>query len=209
MRTRLLANPAALADYEILEMLLFLCVPRRDTKPQAKGLIQRFGSLSATLEAQPPMLAQAALPTAAADVFDLIVQAAAHISRMEPPERPRLGDWAALEAHLDLPLRARRPPGVLALLLDSRNHLLGECAWGHDRDWTAVQRDLLRQALAKHAAAVIMVRSVGDGAPALAGPDRDRHAALQEAAGALSILLHDWLVIGGGDWVSLRRAGGR
>ena len=48
MRARLLtAGPESLADYELLEMVLFLALPRRDTKPIAKALLDRFGSFAA------------------------------------------------------------------------------------------------------------------------------------------------------------------
>jgi hypothetical protein len=47
MRTRLLSAPDALADYEVLEKLLFFGIPRRDTKPQARSLILQFSSLAA------------------------------------------------------------------------------------------------------------------------------------------------------------------
>ena len=208
MRVRLLADPAALADYEILEMLLFLGIPRRDTKPQAKGLINVFGSLAATVGAAPAELSRAGMPPGVVDAFGLVQQAAAYLAATGPRDRPKLGDWLALEDYLDPRARAQRPPGYAALLLDSRNQLIAEAGWPHDLDWGSVQREVLRQALTNHAGALVMVRSEGAGRAALRADDRARHAALAEAADALSLLVHDWLVIGGGDWLSLRQAGG-
>ena len=209
MRTRLLANPAALADYEIVEMLLFLGIPRQDTKPQAKGLINTFGSLAETIAAPEAELWRAGMPPGVVEAFGLVREAAEHLAAVTPRERPKLGDWLALEDYLDPPARAGRPPGYAALLLDSRNQLITEGVWPHDLDWDSVQREVLRQALTNHAGALVMVRSEGAGRAALRAEDRNRHAALKEAAGALSLLVHDWLVIGGGDWLSLRQAGGR
>lgn len=209
MRARLLANPAALADYEIVEMLLFLGIPRRDTKPQAKGLITRFGNLAATLQAPRPRLLATGLPPPVADAFALVCEAAGHLAHTRPRERPRLGDWAALEDYLDPRARARQPPGVAVLLLDSRNQLLAEHAWPHDLDWPSLQRDLLRHALTRHAGALVVVRSAGSAQAALCEEDRVRHAALKRAAGSVSILVHDWMVLGAGDWISLRQAGDR
>ena len=207
MRLRLLARPASLADYEIVEMLLFLGIPRRDTKPEAKGLMLQFGSFAATLGAPPAELRRTGLPDAVVDAFRLVRDTAEHLARAGTPSRKRLGDWAALEDYLDPPRRAREPPGLTVLLLDSKNQLLEEANWPPGLDWPALQRDLLRQALARHAGAVVVVRSDGPGQPALTAADRAQHAALVKAAGLLSILVHDWMVIAGGEWVSLRKAG--
>ena len=209
MRGRLLANPAALADYEIVEMLLFLGIPRRDTKPQAKGLIQRFGGLSPVLQATEAMLVDAGLPRVAAAAFAVVREASAHMARVRPRVRPRLSDWLALEDYLDPPARAEEGPGVSVLLLDSRNQLLLEHRWPAQLDWPAMQQDLLRQALDRYAGAVLVVRNAGSVPAKLLDEDRARHAGLTQAAGALSIVVHDWLVLGGGDWVSLRKAGNR
>ena len=208
MRTRLLARPAALADYEIIEMLLFLGIPRRDTKPEAKGLINRFGSLAAALRATGDELGRAGLPPAVADAFGVVAAAAAHLSQVAPATRPRLSDWTALERYLDPAARARQPPGFAALLLDSRNQLLGERRWAAETDWAVLQKELLQHAVGQYAAALILVRSAGRDMPDILPEDRGRYAGLSRAAGNLSVLLHDLLVIGGGDWLSLRQVGG-
>src|SRR5580698_7658800 len=57
MRARLLAaGPDALADHEMLEMLLFLALPRRDTKPIARELLTRFGGFAPVVTASPSEL---------------------------------------------------------------------------------------------------------------------------------------------------------
>ena len=206
MRTRLLANPAALADYEIIEMLLFLGIPRRDTKPQAKGLVMQFGGLAEPLGAPPAELLRTGLPEAVVDAFGLVRETTERLAHAGPAQRRRLGDWASLEDYLDPPRRAREKPGLGVLLLDSKNQLLEEASWPLDLDWPSLQRDILCQALARHAGALVVVRSAGSAPPSLRKEDRAQHAALVSAAGALSILVHDWMVIGAGEWVSLRKA---
>ncbi len=205
MRDRLLAGPAALADYEILEMLLFLGIPRRDTKPQAKGLINRFGSLAATLAAGHRALQSAGLEQRAIEAFDLVTEAAAQLSRAERGERVLLGTWTALERYLDLPGRMSQPPALGALLLNNRNQLLAEQRWQPDVEAATLGREMLHHALEQHATAVILVRNQGNAAPKLTGEDRALHARLERAGTALSVVVHDWVVIGGGDWISLRQ----
>ena len=207
MRDRLLAGPAALADYEILEMLLFLGIPRRDTKPQAKGLINRFGSLAAALTAGGRALRAAGLEQRAIEAFGLVAEAAAQLSRAESGERVMLGNWTALERYLNLPVRMMQPPAFSALLLNNRNQLLAEHRWPHSVDAATLGREMLRHALERHATAVILLRNQGEALPELTREDRALHAQLQRAGAAILVLVHDLVVIGGGEWISLRQQG--
>lgn len=201
MRGRLLARAAALADYEVLEMLLFLGIPRRDTKPQAKGLIQRFGSLRTALTAGSVSLQDAGLPSRAASVLDLVVESAAQLARAERRDRVRLGGWEELDRFLLAPDRPRRH-GLTALLLNNRNQLLAECRCDA-ADPPGVAAVLLRHALARDATAVILVRAAAT-ARTMPG-DTALFEHCREAASSLSIAVHDLVVTGDGpDWVSLR-----
>ncbi len=207
MRGRLLVSEAALADYEILEMLLFLGIPRRDTKPLAKGLINRFGSLAEALEADRGALAEAGVTPLAVEAFDMVVEAAGVLARPEAIRRVVLGDWAALEKHLDVPRRCAEPPGLSVLLLNNRNQLLAEPSWEPEEDRGVLIQDMLRHALDQHATAAILVQNRAKEAPRIAAQDRDFYARMQRASAPLSVLVHDLVVIGRGDWVSLRRQG--
>jgi DNA repair protein RadC len=205
MRGRLLARPLALADYEILEMLLFLGIPRRDTKPQAKGLINRFGSLAGTVSAPAAVLRDAGVPGRVVEAFGVVVEAAAALAQAERVERVVLSDWDALDRFLDAPSRSERPPGLSALLLNNRNQLLGECRL----DEAGATRMLLRQALERHATAAILVRNLGEAAPAASKVDRALLQQVRDAAAPLAVVVHDMVVVGQGGWISLRPARGR
>lgn len=203
MRTRLLANPAALADYEILEMLLFLGIPRRDTKPLAKALINQFGDLAATLSAPCKRLHEAGLPHAAHGALALASEAAEALAQPESREQPLLGDLDALERHLGL--GGTRPAGLAAVLLDSRNRLLAQAAWPPDTAPQTFIREMLRDALSKHAGAVILVRDRPGAPPRPAASDRALLADAEDAAAALSITVHDLILTGQRGWTSLRQ----
>ena len=207
MRGRLLAGEGALADYEILEMLLFLGIARRDTKPLAKGLINQFGSLSAAIEADRTALDAAGLPKPAIEALDLVVEAAAILARPEGIKRKVIADLAALSAHLDAVERTSQPPGLGALLLNNRNQLLGEPAWPAETPPAALARELMRAALDGHATATILLRNAGPAAPKINALDRALHTEVQRAGMPLSVVVHDLIVMGRGDWVSLRQRG--
>ena len=205
MRGRLLAGEAALADYEILEMLLFLGIERKDTKPLAKGLINLFGSLSATIGADRVALAGAGVTPGAIEALDLVIEAATYLARPELIRRKVIADLTGLERHLDLDERTARPPGLSALLLNNRNQLLGEPDWPADTAPADVARALVRQALDQHATATILIRNAGPTSPKIAAADRALHTEVQRAGQPLSVVVHDLVVIGRGDWVSLRQ----
>ncbi|GAC1344668.1 MAG: DNA repair protein RadC [Acetobacteraceae bacterium] len=159
MRTRLLANETALADYEILEMLLFLGIPRRDTKPMAKGLINQFGSLAGAIEADRRALSTAGLPPLAVEALDMVVEAAGVLARPEAITRVVLSDLASLERHLDVPTRTEEQPSISALLMNNRNQLLSEPSWAAEVDPGVLATEMLRHALDQHATAAILVRN--------------------------------------------------
>lgn len=207
MRGRLLVNEGALADYEILEMLLFLGIPRRDTKPLAKGLINQFGSLSATIEADRRELASAGLPHRAIEALDMVVEAAGVLARPDAIRRPVIGDLRALETYLDVPERTAQPACMSALLLNNRNQLLAEPAWETDVAAATLARELMRQALDQHATAAILLRNLGPAVPSVRPADRALHDEAQRAGAPLGVLVHDLVVMGRGDWVSLRQLG--
>ena len=197
MRERILAHGGdALADYEIVEMLLFLGIPRGDTKPRAKGLINHFGSLGAVLAATPDALANASLDEPSLLAFRLVVASAERLSRREAQERPLLNSLDAVETHL----RTCAHTGTRILHLDNRNRLLGDEP--ADLADVTTTRAALRRALALHATALLIA---DHHAPT---PEAAREAkSLREAAALLSIVLHDRVALTGERLISFRRTG--
>src|SRR5437588_6720221 len=98
LRSRFMeAGPEALADYEMLELVLFRAVPRRDVKPLAKDLLARFGSFAEVISASPARLAEVdGLGEAAITEFK-VVQAAAHrLVKGQVQKRPVLSSWSSV-----------------------------------------------------------------------------------------------------------------
>ena len=205
MRTKLLAaGPDSLADYEVVEMLLFLGVPRRDTKPMAKALINQFGDLLGTLSAPPDALTEAGLSRECQRVWLLVQQAGAHLAQAETISRPLLNTPERLLDYLDPPGRLNRPAHLAALFLNNRNQLLADEAWPSDAEpGTAVQQ-VARRAIHLHATALVLVRSQPDGRPRCLPGDKELVRQCRHAGKALSLVLHDYLVIGRGEPLSFR-----
>lgn len=193
MRGRLLKDPVALADYEILEMLLFLGIPRRDTKPLAKGLIMRFGGFAKALMAGAKPLDEAGVPPRGTEAFKMIADAAEQLTKAEHRDPVMLGDHVALARYLADGARPWRQ-GWSMVLLGTRNQVVAERACDA-ADAAAVAGQVLREALRRHATAVILVRGSA-GLPEVTEADCALFQTVQERAEALSVTLYDLVVIG-------------
>lgn len=207
MRERLLtAGSDGLADYELLEMLLFLGIARRDTKPLAKAMINAFGSLSGVLAAPgEALVAAGGLGTEALTAIRLVAEAGSRLAQAEAASRPVLSDWAQLMAYVERPADLRVEQRRV-LFLDNRNRLLADEVQAGGPAWVEV-RGLLERALALHATALILLHDRPEAEPE---PDAAALAftrRLREAGTMLSITLHDHLLLGREDWVSFTRHG--
>ncbi|GBR47694.1 JAB domain-containing protein [Neokomagataea thailandica] len=156
MRARVLNNGAeTLADYELLEMLLFLGIPRRDTKPIAKGLLAQYGSLINVFRAPTSALRASGLNDASIRALRLPAIGAERLAQAEPRHLITLGDWAQLSTYLTSATQGAVHNQFRILYLDNRNRLLADEVAPDDPDMTARHRGIFRRALTLHATALI------------------------------------------------------
>jgi DNA repair protein RadC len=211
MRHRLIsAGPDALADHEMLEMALFLALPRRDTKPIARALLARFGSLAGAIAAPVQELRGVdGLGEAGIAALKLLQGAAVRLVKAEVIGRPVLSNWDRLMEYLNATLARERVEQFRVLFMDTRNRLIADEMQGQGTvNHTPVYpREVARRALEVNATAVILVHNHPSGDPT---PSRDDIVMTQEvrtALGAVSVLLHDHIIVGNGGWTSLRQTG--
>jgi DNA repair protein RadC len=211
MRTRLLAaGPQSLADHEMLEMVLFLALPRRDTKPLARALLARFGSFAGAIAAPAVELCTVdGLGEAGVAALKLVQGAALRLARAEVINRPVVGNWDRLMSYLTASLAREPVEQFRVLFLDTRNRLLADEALGHGTvNHTPVYpREVVKRALELHATALILVHNHPSGDPTPSAADLDMTREIAAAAAALSIALHDHVIIGNDRWLSFRREG--
>jgi DNA repair protein RadC len=211
MRARLLtAGPDALADHEMLEMVLFLALPRRDTKPIARDLLTRFGSYAAAIAAPLQELRGVeGLGEAGAAALKLVQGAALRLAKAEVLHQPVLNDWDRLMTYLNTVLARERVEQFRVLFLDNRNRLLADEAQGRGTvNHTPVYpREVVKRALELHATALILVHNHPSGDPTPSREDIDMTREIVSAAAALSIVLHDHVIVGNGRWLSFRKGG--
>lgn len=210
LRSRLLTDPEGMADYELVEYLLALAIPRRDTKPLAKALLHEFGSLAQLASADPESLRRVSgMGDTAVAALKIVQATSLRMLKGEFREKPLLSSWDAL---LDW-LRADMGPidieRVRILYLNSRNMLIrDEVASEGSIDQSAIYvREVVKRGLELGAAAIIVVHNHPSGNPEPSRQDIAITRELAAAAGKLGIVLHDHIIIGGGDHRSLRGLG--
>ena len=211
MRTRLLtAGPEAVADHELLEMVLFLALPRRDRKPIARALLNRFGSFAGAVSAPLQELRGIeGMGEAGAAALKTVQAAALRLVRAEVLNRPVLDNWPKVLAYLTATLSRERVEQFRVLYLDNKNRVVADEVQGRGTvNHTPVYpREVVRRALELHATALILVHNHPSGDPAPSRDDIDMTRQIREAAAALSIALHDHVIVGHGRTFSFRTGG--
>ena len=211
LRERLLNGGAeALADYEVLEYLLFGAQARGDTKPLAKELIERFGSLSAVLHAEPGALRQVkGISDAGIGALKIAALAARRMARSEVRQKPVLGSWQALLDYLAIDMAHLTVERVRVLYLDSRNRLVRDHVAGEGTiDEAAIHpREVIRRGLDLGASALILVHNHPSGNPEPSRADIQITQRIAEAGRLLGIVVHDHVIVGREGHVSLKAKG--
>ncbi len=201
------AGAEALADYELLELLLFRLIPRRDTKPIAKALLKRFGSLSRVLGAPPHLLRE--VPGIGASVAaDLQVIAAVN-QRMQKADligRNVLDSWSSVLAYCKSAMAEEPREQFRILFLDKKNALVAdEVQQSGTVDQTPVYpREVVRRALELSSTAIILVHNHPSGDPTPSRADIEMTHKVIEACKPLAITVHDHIIIGRDGHASLR-----
>jgi DNA repair protein RadC len=211
MRTRLLtAGPDSLNDQDLLEMVLFLALPRRDTKAIARALLARFGSFANVIAAPVNDLRAIEDMKDSGPAALKVVQAAAlRLARAELVDRPLLNNWDRLMDYLNAVLARERVEQFRVLFLDTRNRLLADEAHarGTVNHTPVYPREVVRRALELQATALILVHNHPSGDPTPSRDDIDMTREVKQAAQALAIVLHDHVIVGNGRWLSFRQEG--
>lgn len=211
LRKRLLDGGAeALADYEVLEYLLFAAQARGDTKPVAKALLKRFGSLAAVLNADPGALRDVnGMGEASAASLKIVALAARRMARSEVAQKPVLGSWQALLDYLTIDMAHLTVERVRVLYLNAQNRLVLDHHVGDGSiDEGAIHpREVIRKALDIGATALILVHNHPSGSPEPSRADIQITNRIAEAGRLLGIVVHDNVIIGRQGHVSLKAKG--
>lgn len=211
LRDRFLSGTdEGLPDYELLELLLFFAVPKIDTKPIAKDLLARFGSLAGVVNATAEQLTEIERTDHfTITLFKALRVFAARLVREDLTERPVLDNWDKLIAYLRAQMAHRNIEQFRLLFLDRRNVLIAdEKQHEGSIDHTPVYpREVVKRALALDASALVMVHNHPSNHPQPSKPDIEMTRIVRDALERVGVVLHDHLIISRRGHTSFRQLG--
>jgi DNA repair protein RadC len=210
VRERVLkAGVEPLADYELLELLLFYSIDRIDTKPLAKNLLDRFGTLGDVFAAESTQLREFEIEQRTLVLFRAVREAGRRLAERKVKDMPVLTNWQQLIDYCHAALAHEKTEQFRILFLDRKNVLIrDEVQQRGTIDHTPVYpREVVKRALELGAAALILVHNHPSGDPKPSRDDIDMTREIAKAAEALGIALHDHLVIGRKGHASFRSLG--
>jgi DNA repair protein RadC len=200
-------GPEALPDYELLELVLFAAIPRRDTKPLAKRLLARFGSFAEVINAAPERLKEVkGVGEAAIVQIKLIRASALRLMQGGIMQRPVLASWAAVLDYCRAAMGFEAKEQFRILFLDKKNRLIAdEVQQEGTVDHTPVYvREVVKRALELSASAIILVHNHPSGDPTPSRADIDMTRLIVEAARPLGVVIHDHIIVGKQGHASLK-----
>jgi DNA repair protein RadC len=193
------AGADAVTDYEMLELVLFRAVPRRDVKPLAKMLIEKFGSFAEVISAPVARLAEVkGLGDAAITELKVVQASASRLARGKVKQRVALSSWSTVLDYCRTAMAFADKEQFRILFLDKRNQLIAdELQQVGTVDHTPVYpREVLKRALELSATAIILVHNHPSGDPTPSRADIQMTQSIVEVARPLGISVHDHIIVG-------------
>lgn len=211
LRARFIASSdTGVADYELLELILFTAIPRRDVKPLAKALIAEFGSFSGVFAADHAALMRIkGVSETTAALLKAVYMAARKMQQEQVVGRPILNSWKALIDYCHVALAHERKEHFRVLFLDRKNKLMAdEIQQSGTVDHAPVYpREIMKRALEIGATALILVHNHPSGDPTPSVADIDMTCEIRRAAEPLGIVVHDHVIIAKSGHASLKSLG--
>ena len=210
LRERLLeAGADGFHDYELIEYLLMLTIPRIDTKPLAKRLVHDFGGIGPLLSASADTLRREGVSEAAIGALKIAEATALRLLEARVEAQPVLSSWDALGDYLTAAMAHRRTEEVRILFLNAKNILIAnEAMWQGSVDEASVHvREVIARAIALGATALIIVHNHPSGDPTPSNQDIRLTRDLVEAGRHMKITVHDHVIVGAAGRTSMREMG--
>jgi DNA repair protein RadC len=208
LRTRLReAGAKSLADYELLELILFRAIPRIDVKPLAKALLARFGSFPDAIAAEPQRLAEIKGMSAGAIVEFKIVEAAAQrFARGAVKKRLPMGSWSEVIDYCRTSMAFENREIFRVLFLDKKNGLIADEVQGSGTvdHMPVYPREVIRRALELASTAIVLVHNHPSGDPSPSKQDVKMTLDIMAIAQPLGVTVHDHIIVGRDGHASLK-----
>jgi DNA repair protein RadC len=204
------AGIEALHEYEALELLLTYVIWRQDVKPQAKALLEKFGSLKGILDAEIEDLKKVAgIGGRSALLFRLIKEIASLYLKQRAVEKKQVSCTTELLDFCRTKMGGKKDEEFCVIYLDAQNQIIEfeTIQKGIVNQAVVYPRQVLESALKKKASAIILAHNHPSGHVRPSDADIRLTKSIQETAKVLDILVHDHIIIGENRFFSFREEG--
>lgn len=211
LRARFLENgPEALQDYELLELVLFMAIPRRDVKPLAKDLLKKFGDLPSLMNAPvEELLKIEGVSENTATAIKAITATANRMMKRELMAKPILNSWSRLMDYCVSTMAHETREHFRIIFLNKKNEMIADEIQGSGTvDHTpAYPREIMKRALELGATALILLHNHPSGDPKPSQADIDMTKLIIRAAEPFEITIHDHVIISRNGYTSFKNLG--
>lgn len=204
------SGPDSLQDYELLELILFMAIPRRDVKPVAKELLNTFGSMPEALNAPVSALSRVSgISENTAIALKAVAATATRMIKQDLMQKPVLNSWARLMDYCYATMAHETREHFRILFLNKKNELIAdEIQNSGTVDHTpAYPREIMKRALELGATALILMHNHPSGDPKPSKADIDMTRLIIDAAKPFSIVIHDHIIISRNGYSSFKNQG--
>lgn len=210
-RERLMdSKPGAMQDYELLELLLFMAIPRKDTKFLAKSLINKYGSFAKVINAEQESLMEVkGVSKNTLACFKLIKEGVIRITREEMINKPIISSWQSLLDYCRAALGHLKKEVFLIIYLNNQNELIDEDLqeYGTVDQVSVYPREITKRALFLNASAIIMVHNHPGGNTKASKEDIEVTRHISNALSPFKIKIHDHIIISDKSFFSFKSEG--
>ncbi len=211
LRERFVSSGAdALQDYELIELLLFMALPRRDVKPLAKTLLNKFGSLPELMSAPHHSLMQVeGVSENTATAIKTVTAIAHRTIKQEIMQKPILNNWTRLIDYCRSTMIHETKEHFRILFMNKKNELIEDEVQGSGTvDHTpAYPREIMKRALELGATALILIHNHPSGDPRPSAADIEMTNLIIAAAKPFEIIIHDHIIIARNGYSSFKNEG--
>ncbi|RYE06054.1 MAG: JAB domain-containing protein [Rickettsiaceae bacterium] len=208
LKEKLLKHSAKhLADYELVELLLFAAIPRKDVKPLAKNLLKHFGSLSNLINSDKDKLAllEGTNENVCVSLY-LVQELISRILKEKIESKNSISSWAALLDYLKFSMGNLKVEQFRTLFLNKKNILIADEVMGIGTiDQAPVYpREIIKRALFHEAGAIILVHNHPSGSSKPSKADLELTNKIVETCKSVNVTVHDHVIIADGQYYSFK-----
>ena len=209
LKEKFLKNASSFSDYELLELLLFQAIPRKDVKPLAKMLLKKFKNFQELVNASHErLMAERASGVTKAVYFQLqlLKELLNRMFREEVIEKHAISSWTALLNYLKFNMGCLKVEQFRVLFLNNKNILLADevLATGTIDQTPVYPREIVKRILFHEAASIILVHNHPSGNTKPSPADVELTEQVIKACKTVNVKVHDHVIIGGNNYFSFK-----